>query len=226
MKTTRLLLPFTYGVNMDAIEHAVLLAKGCSATLVPVALIYIPEGPPIQGRVVLSRSSEQCHPERSEGPANEEAKDHRARGARLEHIQQSKDFLEATKYKAMRYGVPIERFEIFTSDVVQSIIVRAQQMACNGIILFIRGEEGLLLRADEIEHLIEMGAHRLYVIRLPSKPRPKWFQMLLEHLWLPGRGRRKEKALPMQPTPQQEAQPEGALSSHSDSPDLQTPARS
>jgi hypothetical protein len=169
-------------------------------------------------------------PERSEGegPANEEAKNHRARGARLEHIQQSKDFLEATKYKAMRYGVPIERFEVFTSDVVQSIIVRAQQMACNGIILFIRGEEGLLLRADEIEHLIEMGAHRLYLIRLPSKPRKKVFQMLLEHLstWWPGRGRRKERALPLQPASQEEAQPEEVLSSHSDSPDLQTPARS
>src|SRR5438067_3265471 len=109
MKTTRLLLPFTYGVNMDAIEHAVLLAKGCSATLVPVSLIYIPEGPPVQGRA-------PCLGDRYPTLRFARGQAYRARGARLEHIQQSKDFLEATKYKAMRYGVPIERFEVFTSD--------------------------------------------------------------------------------------------------------------
>src|SRR6266566_2500667 len=53
----------------------------------------------------------------------------RSRGARLEHIQQSKDFLEAVKYKAARYGVPVERFEVFTADIVQSINIVANESA-------------------------------------------------------------------------------------------------
>ena len=53
----------------------------------------------------------------------------RSRGARLEHIQQSKDFLEAVKYKAARYGVPVERYEVFTADIVQSINIVANESA-------------------------------------------------------------------------------------------------
>jgi len=60
MKTSRWLLPFTFGVDMRAIDYAVSLAGSAGATLVPVSLISAP-----------------------------------AKGARLEHIQQSKDFLEA-----------------------------------------------------------------------------------------------------------------------------------
>ena len=43
MKRARFLLPFTHGVDMRAIEQAVLLAKGHGATLIPLTLIYIPE---------------------------------------------------------------------------------------------------------------------------------------------------------------------------------------
>ena len=93
---TRLLLPFTHGVNMYAIEQAILLAKSLEATLIPLSVIHVPQ----------------------EG---------RSRGARLEHIQQSKDFLEAVKYKAARYGVPVERFEVFTADIVQSINIVANE---------------------------------------------------------------------------------------------------
>src|SRR5215831_8293416 len=90
MKTLRFLLPFVHGVDLYAIEQAILLAKGHEATLVPLALIYVPE-------------------------------EHHARGARLEQIQQSKDFLESVKFKAARYAVPLERMEVFTSNIVQSI---------------------------------------------------------------------------------------------------------
>ncbi len=62
-KTTRFLLPFTYGVEMDTIEAAVLLAASHHATHVPFSLILTPQT--------------------------------RGKGVRLEHIQQSKDFLEA-----------------------------------------------------------------------------------------------------------------------------------
>src|SRR5713101_195830 len=42
-KTTRLLLPFTHGVEMDTIEAAVLLAASHHATLVPLSLILTPQ---------------------------------------------------------------------------------------------------------------------------------------------------------------------------------------
>src|SRR5207248_5017010 len=71
METRRCLLPFTHGVNMQAIDYAVSLAGSSGATLVAVSLVSVPQAP-------------------------------RPRGARLEHIQQSKDFLEAVKWKATR----------------------------------------------------------------------------------------------------------------------------
>jgi hypothetical protein len=70
----RWLLPFTYGVDMRAIDYLVSLAENNGATLIPVSLISVPNH---------SRSG----------------------GARLEHIQQSKDFLEAsnTNLPGFRY---------------------------------------------------------------------------------------------------------------------------
>ena len=38
---TRLLLPFTHGVNMFAIEQAILLAKSLEATLIPLSVIHV-----------------------------------------------------------------------------------------------------------------------------------------------------------------------------------------
>src|SRR5947199_264086 len=81
--------------------YAVLLAKGRNATLVPLALVSVPD---------TRRPGE----------------------ARLEHIQQAKDFLEAVQYKAAKHDVSIERFEVFTSDAVQSADVLVQQLGCDG----------------------------------------------------------------------------------------------
>ena len=44
METTRLLLPFQHGVDRAAIEQAVRLAKGCSATLVALSLLSVRGG--------------------------------------------------------------------------------------------------------------------------------------------------------------------------------------
>ena len=69
MYAPRWLLPFTYGVDMRAIDAVVRFAQSAGATLVPVSLILVPH-------------------------------ERRAREARLEHIQQSKGFLEAVQHKA------------------------------------------------------------------------------------------------------------------------------
>lgn len=166
MKTSRLLLPFVHGVDMCAIEQAILLAKGHKATLVPLALIHVPE-------------------------------ERRAKGARLEHIQQSRDFLEAVKHKAARHSVPFERLEIFTSDVVQSINLVASEMACEGILLFSGRKNGILLQANEIKRLIEMPTCKLYIMHLQTEERGSFTQMLRQRFsqWLNGRRKKQEDLL-------------------------------
>jgi len=160
MKTTRVLLPFTHGIDMDVLEYAVLLAKGRNATLVPLALIHVPNG-------------------------------RLAGGARLEHVQQSKDFLEAIQHKADSYAVSLERFEIFTSNVVESIGIHAQKMECEVILLFVRDGEGVLLQTHEIKQLMEQGVCKLSIIGLLAQTgrRFRWTLPRWLFNWLPGKQR-------------------------------------
>jgi hypothetical protein len=160
---TRLLLPFTHGVDIFAIEQAILLAKSQEATLIPLSVIHVPQ----------------------EG---------HSRGARLEHIQQSKDFLEAVKYKAARYGVPAERFEVFTTDVVQRINIVAKEQRCEGILLFVGGKKGVLLQADEIKWLMKTMICKLYIMHIQSNGNKGFVQAFRERLsnWL-SRGRQRQQ---------------------------------
>ena len=93
---------------------------------------------------------------------------HERKGVRLDFVQQSKDFLEATKHKATTYDVPIERFEVFTQDVKQTINLLACEMECDGIVLFLGGKQGILLPASVIKRLLETANCKLYIMRLPS----------------------------------------------------------
>jgi hypothetical protein len=169
MKTTRLLLPFTHGVDVCAIDSALRLATSRDAILVPLALIYVPEG-------------------------------RRANGARLEHMQQSKDFLEAVEHKAARHGVPIERLEVFTSGVAQSIRVIASEMECEGILLFVGGKHDVLLSTSEIKRLMEDMPCKLYILRLHTKEGRSLKPLLRERFssWLLGRSEQKHELLQVQ----------------------------
>ncbi|MGH2494686.1 MAG: hypothetical protein ACRDIV_08265 [Ktedonobacteraceae bacterium] len=131
MQTSRWLLPFTFGVDMRAIDYAVRLAESAGATLVPVSLVSAPP-----------------------------------KGARLEHIQQSKDFLEAVQNKAERFQVPTERYEAFTADVLQSIATLVHDTCCNGIILVTGGEYTHLLRDEEVKRLLIKPPTALVLMRL------------------------------------------------------------
>lgn len=164
MKTTRLLLPFVHGIDVSAIQQALLMAKGLEATLVPLSLIYVPER-------------------------------RRARGARLEHVQQSKDFLEAVKHKAARCAVPVERLEVFTSDIVQSINLVADEMACEGILLFKGRKDGILLQVNEIKRLVEMPVCKLYIMHLQTEERESIAQRLRQRFspLLIGRRRKQQE---------------------------------
>lgn len=148
----------------------------------------------------------------------------RGKGARLEHIQQSKDFLEAAQQKAMRQRVSLERFEAFTSDVVRSIAALVPRLSCDGMILALRGNNGSLLSTKMIEQLMAIAPCPLYLIYLPSK-QPSWTMRLREYLlnvW-PGRGRQQQIDEPLlRPLPAQEQSiPEMVLSRYAGTPDIE-----
>ena len=150
---TRLLLPFTHGVEMEALDSAMLLAKARQATLVALALI----------RVKAKRR-------RSE--------------PRLEQVMQAKDFLEAVRWKAARHGVPIERFEVETPDVVQSLDVLTRQLACTAMMLFVRQGRGVLLSTNEIACLVEQIDCTSYLVHLKANSRPLHTRLSLFLSWL------------------------------------------
>jgi len=105
-----------------------------------------------------------------------------SKGARLEHIQQSKDFLEAVRVIAVRHNVPVERYEVETGDVGRSIEVLAEQLECDGMILFVRGGDGVLLNTPEVALLIKQATCPLYLIRLPAGPYKRLSQFLREYV--------------------------------------------
>jgi hypothetical protein len=115
------------------------------------------------------------------------APEERRKGVRLEHIQQSRDFLEIVKHKASKYAVPIERLEVYTCDVVQSINLIAGEMECDGI----------LLQTNEIKCLLEMPSCKLYVIHLQKNTHRSFVDMLHQHLshLLGDKRQKQEKAL-------------------------------
>lgn len=148
----------------------------------------------------------------------------RGKGARLEHIQQSKDFLEAAKQKALRHSLSFERFEAFTGDVVMSIAALVPQLECDGMILALRGRNGSLLSAKTIEQLMAIAPCPLYLIYLPSKE-PSLVARLRErfsNVW-PSRSHRQRIEEPLlRPLPAQEqSRPERVLSRYAGTADLE-----
>jgi hypothetical protein len=89
-------------------------------------------------------------------------------GARLEHIQQSKDFLEAVQQKTARYQVPVERYEVFTMDVLQSLTTLVHERRCEGIVLVTGGEHGCFLQEEDVKHLLTKAPTALVLMRLPQ----------------------------------------------------------
>ena len=116
----------------------------------------------------------------------------RKKGVRLEYLQQSKDFLETVKQKTDWHSVQIERLEVFTSDVVQSINLVASEMECEGLLLFVSQKGGILLELHEIKCLMEMPVRKLYVLRLPTNERVNFVQELRRRFsqWLDGKSKR------------------------------------
>lgn len=135
-QVTRLLLPFTHGVDTQAIEVAVRFAHYHQATLVPLALIPAPP------RVWFSH------------------------GPRLEAFQQAQDFFAVVRHKAEKHAVPVEDVQLVTPDIIESIFTAARTYTCEHILLLMRQKKGLLLHAREITALLKRRKYSLSLIHL------------------------------------------------------------
>jgi hypothetical protein len=98
-----------------------------------------------------------------------------ARGVRLEHIQQSQDFLETVKYRAARFAIPIERHEVYTENVLESLETLPHKLGCEGMILVGRGEQALLLNSQEMQHMLSAVPVPLMLIHLSEQTEHGWF---------------------------------------------------
>jgi hypothetical protein len=144
MKTMpRWLLPFTWGVDMQAIDAVVQLAASQNATLIALSLL-----PKTAGR--------------SSGHAARQS-------VRAELRQQSQDFLEAVRWKSRRYQVRAEAYEAITRDPMTSIVASARQLECERIILVSRGHSETLLHACEVKALLRKQPVPLLLLYFPER---------------------------------------------------------
>jgi hypothetical protein len=144
MKAARWLVPFTFGVNMRAVDLVLHMAEQCGATLIVASLIVVPEVRPEQ---------------KSQGP-------------RLEYIQQSKDFLEAVRWKAAQYQVAIESYEVWTADIHEQMKRLTLDLRCDSIVVVPNSQQDILLDAREMKRLLtsNMSASLLLVHMPASEP--------------------------------------------------------
>jgi hypothetical protein len=108
------------------------------------------------------------------------------KAARLEHVQQAQDFLEFTRSKAERHGVPIEQARIYTSDAARSIEAVAGEMNCEAVLLFLCARDEALLEPAEISTLMDYAACNAYIVLL-SPRRERKHPLYVPLLKRPGR---------------------------------------
>ncbi|HEU5384006.1 MAG TPA: hypothetical protein VFV38_52090 [Ktedonobacteraceae bacterium] len=96
------------------------------------------------------------------------------RSVRLELLQQSQDFLEAVRVKAAHSSVPLAPVEVFTSDLVHSILASIDQCHCDGILLATRGNHGCFVSLEVMEQLMCLQPCALWVLHFPASPRGLW----------------------------------------------------
>jgi hypothetical protein len=94
------------------------------------------------------------------------------RSVRLEHIQQSKDFLALVQAKAAKHDVRVEPREVYTSGVIESIHSAVQEMRCIHIVLFVCDGNGVLLHTHEVKHILAHIPGQHHVVHLQRSVPP------------------------------------------------------
>jgi hypothetical protein len=88
---------------------------------------------------------------------------------RYEMHHEARDFLEITRIEASQLEVEIERYEVETDDVVQSINGLATRLNCEKMLLFFRESKPLFLRPVEVAALLEEISVPYSIVRLPAR---------------------------------------------------------
>ena len=93
----------------------------------------------------------------------------RQNSARLEHVQQAKDFLVLVQQKASKAGVPVEAMERYTCEEVEVIQEVALKLECIGTLVFARQQKGVLLSANTIQRLMQGRKRPCFLSSLPAQ---------------------------------------------------------
>lgn len=131
------------------------------------------------------------------------------RSVRLELLQQSQDFLEAVRAKAARSSVPLVPVEVFTSDLIHSILTSIAQCHCDGILLATRGDHSCFVPLEVMEQLMCLRPCTLWILHFPIPPRGLWLQRQGKawrdraSRWLGGRRAHSTPAFPVLQTDSQ-----------------------
>ncbi len=88
-------------------------------------------------------------------------------------VEQANDFHMLLQHKARHYGVPLEPLTISAIDCSQAIGRKVQDLHCEGILLFIRDEHGVLLEGQNIQQLLNQRPSSIFLVQLPLKRRTK-----------------------------------------------------
>lgn len=92
----------------------------------------------------------------------------KAKGPRLEFVEQANDFLETVRCRAARCHVPVEPVEVITSDVAQAINGLARELDCDAILLFARNNEQMMLDVRVAQIVMQQATRRVYLMRLKA----------------------------------------------------------
>ncbi|GCE28468.1 hypothetical protein KDA_39520 [Dictyobacter alpinus] len=142
----RLLLPFTHGIDGNAIDFALAMAQQERAILVVISWLTLP--------ITASGSCSGS-----------------GKHVRLGFIEQSQDFLALIQHKARRFQVPIECIELYSTDVVKSMMAMAGEMDCDALLLFQRNHKTVLLDERELKQLLVTSRIPLLFVQMSAGPR-------------------------------------------------------
>ncbi len=87
----------------------------------------------------------------------------------FEQDAQTRIFLDMVQREAERYQVSVERYQVFTCDVLQSINMLTHELHCTSIVVVISEKQGVLLSTQELRQLLlQEHASSLVLVRLPA----------------------------------------------------------
>ncbi len=101
------------------------------------------------------------------------SKQQRPENIRLEYIQQAQDFLAVLHTQASIHSVRIEKYELYTYDVLESISRYTQSLHCQRILLSYEGEKAHFLHHHEAQQLRVKSSHPLQILYREPKQKEK-----------------------------------------------------